>query len=255
MILDLLTLLSGSIAIFLVRNPAGVRLAVFVGTLLAILCWYGCYTYTRLWNKRFRVRVIHHMFCALAALITLVFSVLYPALAHVREAGEASIAVWESTINRDSLWAASTFRTAYQAVRNLGIEDFKGVPEPGAARSWIPTSRDESRQTAAGVYASSACNHFARSRPFLSKIIWARPGIPADVVFADVRQWHRTNPNYPPERAIGLAVEHIRGGLIAQVPRIVSLSRILTIALFLLAQAVPFGLVGWAAYRDIIVRA
>ena len=68
------------------------------------------------------------------------------------------------------------------------------------------------------VYATSACNNFARSRPFLSKVVWARPGIPADVVFADVRRWHQTNPNYPPARAIGLATEQIRTGLVAQVP-------------------------------------
>jgi hypothetical protein len=254
LILDLLSLLTGSVAIYSVRNPTGFRLAVFVGVVLALVCWYGCYAYTRLWNRRFHVKPIHHVLCALAALITLGFSVLYPALAYVREAGEASIASWEATVNRDGVWAATTFRTAYQAVRKLGIEDFKGVPEPGAVQSWIPTSHDESRQTAAGVYASSACNHFSRSRPFLSKLVWARPGIPTEVVFADVRRWHRTNPNYPPERAIELAVEQIRAGLVAQVPRIVALSRILTIILFLLAQAVPFGLVGWAAYRDIQVR-
>jgi len=198
---------------------------------------------------------LEHVLCAIAALITLAFSVLYPGIAYVRDAAEASIAVWEATISRDGAWAATTFREAYQAVRKVRPGDFRGVPPPGSPRSWIPTSTDESRQKAAAVYASSACAHFARSRPFLSKIVWARPGIPAEVVFADVHRWHQTNPNYPPERAIGLAVEQIRAGLVAQVPRLVATFRILTIILFLLAQAVPFGLVGWAAYRDIKVRA
>jgi len=255
LVFDLITLLAGSVAISAIRNPPGFRFAILAGIVLAALCWYGCYAYTRLWNTRFHVKPLHHLLCGLAALITLAFAMLFPALAYVREAGEASIAAWEATINRDTIWAGLTFRSAYQAVRKLGIEDFAGVPEPGSLRSWIPTTHDESRQTAASVYASSACSHFARSRPFLSKLVWARPGIPADVVFADVRRWHRTNPNYPPERAIGLAVEQIRAGLVAQVPRIVTVSRTLTIVLFLLAQAVPFGLVGWAAYRDIKVRA
>jgi len=255
LIFDLLSLLTGSVAIFSVRNPAGFRLAVLIGLVLAILCWFVCHVYARLWNRRFHAKAIHHALCALAALITLSFSVLYPALVYIREAGEASILSWQASINRDGQWAESTFRSAYQAVRKLGIENFAGVPPPGSAQSWIPTSHDQSRQAAAAIYASSACDHFAHHRPFLSKIVWARPGIPAEVVFADVRHWHRTNPNYPPERAIGLAVAQIRAGLVVQVPRIVAAARILTIVLFLLAQAVPFGLVGWAAYRDIKVRA
>ena len=255
MILDLLSLLGGAVVVFFAKNPKGFELALAVGLLLAGLCWYGCYTYSRLWNRRFHVKPVHHVLCAVAALITLLFSILYPALGYVREAGEVSITLWETTIRRDGVWAATTFRNAYAAVKRLGLEDFRAVPQPGIPGSWIPTTNDRSRQAAASAYASSACIHFARSRPFLSKVVWARPGIPADVVFEDVHRWHQRNPNYPPERAIGLAVEQIHAGLIAQVPRLVTISRMLAVILFFLAQAVPFGLVGWAAYRDIKVRA
>ncbi len=255
MLLDLLSLFVGAIAIFIVKNPHGFEGAVAVGLLLAGLCWYGCYVYTRLWNKRFHVKPIHHVLCAIAALITLLFSVLYPALGYLREAGEASIAVWQAMVQQDPVWAAATFRNAFQAVRTLGIEDFRGVPVPGSPGSWIPTTKDKSRQEAASVYATAACTNFARTRPFLSKIVWARPGVPADVVFQDVHNWHQRNPNYPPSRAIALAVKQIQARLVAQVPQLVSLSRALAVALFFLAQAVPFGLVGWAAYRDIKVRA
>lgn len=255
MLLDLLSLLGGAVAVFFLKNPRGFVLAVAVGVLLAALCWYGCFAYTRLWNRRFHVKPAHHMLCAVAALITLLFSLLYPALGYVREAGEVSVAAWEATIRRDSVWATATFRNAHQAVRSLGIEDFRGVPPPSSPGSWIPTSHDRSRQEAASTYATSACIHFARSRPFLSKVVWVRPGIPAEVVFEDVHRWHQRNPNYPPERAIGLAVQQIRAGLIAQVPRLVSIFRILAVVVFFLAQGVPFGLVGWAAYRDIKVTA
>jgi len=254
LITDLLSLLAGAAGIFLVKDHGGFRWAVLIGLLLAGACWFGCYHYTRLWNKRFRVKPIHQVLCGVAALITLVFSVFYPALAYVRDAAEASITVWEGQIRLDGLWAAGTFREAYYAVRKLGIEDFRGIPGPGAPRSWIPTAHDKSRQEAAAIYASSACAHFASNRPFLSKVVWARPRVPAEVVFADVHHWHQTNPNYPPERAISLAAEQIRTGLVAQAPRLVSTMRFVAIILFLLAQALPFGLVGWAAYRDIKVK-
>jgi hypothetical protein len=252
--IDFLSLLVGAAAIFLARDPGGFRWAAIAGIVFAGLCWWGCYYYTRLFNTRYRVKLIHQALCASAALITLMFAVLYPALAYVGDAADLSIKVWEATLSVDVPWAATTFREAYTAVRRLGIEDFSGIPEPGAANSFIPTSHDESRQRAASVYASAACDHFAVSRPFLSKVVWARPGIPTEAVFEDVRRWHASNPNYPPVRAIALAGEQIRSRLAIQTPHLVSMLRLLAVALFLLAQAVPFGLIGWAAYRDIKVK-
>lgn len=255
MITDFLALLFSSIGMFITRNSGGFRLALLVGIALAVLCGYVCHRSAHWWNRRFHRRLAHHALCLLSALITLIFAILYPAVSYFREAGEASIEVWRAAINSDPAWAESTFQKAYNAVRELGIEDFAAVSPPGSARSWIPASHDESRQTAASVYAESACAHFAHSRPFLSKMVWARPGVPAETVFSDVRRWHLTNPTYPIERAIELAVEQIRSRLIAQVPRIVTLSHILTVLLFLLAESVPFGLIGWAAYRDIKIQA
>ena len=54
--LDLLTLILLSFGIMATTEP-GVFLAyVTVGLLLAGLCWYGCNVYTRLWNRRFRLK-------------------------------------------------------------------------------------------------------------------------------------------------------------------------------------------------------
>jgi len=250
---DLFSLLSEATAIFSVRTADGFWSSVAVGLLLAALCWYACHWYARLWNRRFQLRITHHTLCTLAGLTALAFSVLYPAVRYVGDAAEASSTLWEIAIRGDSNWADTTFREAYEAVRRLGVEDFRGVPPAGSPSSWIPTTSDQSRQEAAAVYASAACRHFARSRPFVSKIVWARPGVPADIVFADVQRWHQTNPQYPPDRAIQLAAEQIRAGLIRQVPRLVSMFRVATLLLFILAQTISFGVVGWAAYRDIKV--
>lgn len=252
--LDMLSLLVGSVGVFLVTDPAGFRFAILTGVLLAVVFWYACYIYTRLWNKRYHMTPIHHMVCALAALITLAVAILYPAVDHVRKAEEASIALWQATINGDKIWAKFTLDNAYQAVRKLGIEDFTDIG-PGGTGSWIPTSHDESRQTAAGVYATSAWEHFTRSRPFLSTVLSGQRGIPTDVVFADVRRWQQTDPNYPPRRAIELAVQQIRASLEAQTQQLVSALHMKMVFAFVLAQGLAFGLAGWAAYRDIKVRA
>ena len=44
------------------------------------------------------------------------------------------------------------------------------------------------------------------------------------------------------------------GGPNTKTPHLVSMLRLFSLAMFLLAQAVPFGLIGWAAYRDIKVK-
>jgi hypothetical protein len=254
LILDFLSLLVGTVAIFVVRDAGAFRWAVLLGIVFSGLCWCGCCLFTRLFNTRYRTKLIYHGLCLSAALLTMILAVLYPALAYVDGAADLSIRLWETSLSVDAPWAAATFREASAAVRKLGVEDFTGIPEAGTPDSFIPTTHDESRQRAASVYASAACDHFAASRPFLSKVVWARPGIPAEAVFEDVRRWHETKPNYPPVRAVALAGEQIRGRLASQTPHVVYLLRVITLALFFLIQVVPYGLNGWAAYRDIKVR-
>ncbi len=251
---DLLSLLIGSIPIYIAKDPGGFRLALLIGLVLAALCWYICSVYARSWNRRFHIRFSHHVLCAFASILTLFFAVIFPALAYTKEAALASIDLWKYQLNLDSPWAAATFARAYEEVKRLGIEDFSRVPPPGAPNSFIPTNHDESRQVAALAYANEACRHFDDRRPFLSKVVWSSPGVPSRTIFNDVHQWHQTNPNYPPSRAIEIAAGQIRQGLEPQVPRVVYLSRIAVLILFALVQAVPFGLIGWAAYRDIKVR-
>ena len=166
-------------------------------------------------------------------------------------AGNISITSWEITVKSDKVWADTTFRNAYEAVKKLGIEDFRDVPLPGLPGSHIPVNQEKSLQEAASTYASSACDNFSHNRPFLGMIVWARPNIPAEVVLEDSQRWLRNNPIYPPERAIKLVVQQIRMSLLAQVPRLVVICRVLAVFIFLFSQVVPFGLIGWAAWREI----
>lgn len=242
---------SRSINVFLYGNTQRFGLSLAVGVLLAVLSWYACFMHSRLWNIRFHLKLLHHLLCAIAAFITLLFSVLYPSLAYVGEAGVISITSWENAIKLDTVWADATFRKAYEAVKKLGVEDFSSVPQPGLPGSHIPVNQEKSLQEAALTYASSACTHFSQSRPFLGAVVWARPTIPAGVVLEDSQRWLQHDHIYPPDRAIMLVVRQIRISLFEQVHRLVIISRVLAIFIFLLTQAVPFGLIGWAAWREI----
>lgn len=254
MLLDFLSLLGGCIALFSVREPGLFRITLLAGVVFAGLCWYVCAVYTRLWNKRFHVTLMHHVLCVFASLCTLGFVILFPSLFYTKDVALASITLWQQQIKTDSSWADDTFAKAYDKVKELGIEDFSNAPPPGTPGSLIPTNQDQSRQTAAEVYADEACRHFDSKRPFLSKVVWSSPGVPSATIFQDTTEWFQTNPTYPPERAIDLAANQIKEGLEPQAPRVILLSRAAVGAFFVIVQAIPFGLIGWAAYTDIKVR-
>ncbi|MDX1982857.1 MAG: hypothetical protein SFV51_21485 [Bryobacteraceae bacterium] len=251
MLADLFSLLLGCIPIYMAKAPGSFRLTVLAGVVLAGLCWYLSSVYTRMWNKKFRITATHHFLCGFASVCTLLFTILFASLYYTRDAALISIGAWQLQLNNDAIWAERTFSKAYEKVKDLGTEDFSNAPPPGSPNSFIPTNSDESRQTAAAMYSNEACKHFDQKRPFLSKVVWSSPGVPSEVVFEDVKHWHETNPNYPPSRAIEIAANQIKQGLQPQAPRVIYLSRLAVAALFLLIQAIPFGLIGWAAYRDI----
>jgi hypothetical protein len=253
MLLDLVSLLLGCITIFHAKEPEVFAMTLLAGVILAGVCWYVCTVYTHYWNRRFQVTLIHHILCGFASICTLIFIVLFVSLFYTKEAALASIEAWQAQLNLDSAWADRTFAMAYDKVKELNIEDFSNTQPPGTPGSLIPTTKDESRQTAASVYANEACRHFDTNRPFLSKIVWSSPGVPSETIVKDTNEWFQSNPVYPVTRAIDIAANQIREGLEPQVPRVLTLARTAVFVLFVLIQAIPFGLIGWAAYTDIKV--
>lgn len=251
---DFLSLISGAFAIFLAKERAAFAV-VFVGAVgLAVLCWLGCSVYSRLWNKRYRVRPVHHVLCGLAALITLLAAMVFAPLKHAAAAAGVSIEAWKIQLKLDRLWADQTFKQAYERVRDLGMEDFSNAPPPPMGRT-IPATNEESKLKCASVYANQAARHFLTNRPYLGRIAGASSEIPQDVLLDDMhRHFASVGNNYPADKAISLVGDEVRRDLETKLPRVVYSLRLQLVTLFLLFQAIPFGLVGWAAYRDLKVR-
>jgi hypothetical protein len=234
--------------------------ATFLGTLiggflLGAICWLLCSRYSRLWNLRYRVTLTHHVLCGIAAVLTLLFILTFVSLKYTRQVAEAIIASWQQQIQADSAWENKTFRKAFEQIKALGVEDFSNYPHPDQGGHTAPASKQESRQTLATVYATEAVKHFNKSHPYLSMILRAEPGISPKIISDDVTAFFAAHPGelYLNMNAVRLAADHIRRGLDVQVPRVVPISRTVIVILFLLVQAIPFGLIGVAAYRDLKV--
>jgi hypothetical protein len=262
---DLLSILVGCLALYAKQQSGRFVGTLVLGVIIAALCWMACSQYSRLWNKRFHLTFGHYFWCSLAAVLTLVFVVLFPALQYTRDVALASIEVWRLQIAVDPIWSAKTFREAYYAVhRQTGdaAEDFTGYPPPEAGGTTIPCHNEITRLTYASIYANDAAQYFSASRPFLGKVLTAHASVPKSVIVENLQEYFagkiplrpgETIQTYQSSRAIDLAADEIKKGLDEQVPRVVSISRWTVIGLFILAQAVPFGIIGWAAYRDIRV--
>ena len=59
------------------------------------------------------------------------------------------------------------------------------------------------------------------------------------------------NQLYLSSNAVKLVAKTIKDDLETQAPRIVTISRSILVLLFIIVQAIPFGLIGWAAYQNL----
>lgn len=252
---DFLSLLVGALSISFASEKVFTSVVLIGALLLAGLCWWACSVYSHLWNRRFRVSITHHVMCAFAAMITLVAAIVFVSLRYAEAAAVISVEAWKVELDLDKGWANSTFATAYQRVKALGLEDFSKTPPPPLG-STIPAVNERSQIECAYTYATSAANHFNGRRPYLSSISSAQAEIPREVLRDDIRLHFATiDRNYPTDKAIALVSREIRKELGAKLPRVVKVLRIQLLVVFVLCQLIPFGLVGWAAHRDLKVRA
>jgi hypothetical protein len=230
------------------------RAVLIIGFLLGIACWVACSYYSRLWNLRYRITITHHILCGIAAILTFVFTLVFSGLQYTKEAASVLIDVWQKfEIKLDDSWKQQTFEKAYNKVKALGIEDFSKYPPPTQGGRVIPTTKNESYNAVATIYANEAVQHFKEAHSYLSKILWAESDIPAQVIHGDIERFFKANRGgtYSTEEAVILAANLIKQGLDLQVPRVVTISQIITVILFFFVQSVPFGLIGYSAYKDL----
>jgi hypothetical protein len=242
-----------------IRGLQQFLVAVVAGTLLAAAAWWLAHFVALGFNRQFSFNAQHHVYCGIAAVITLLFTILFFAMQYTADAARALVNQWEVAIRSDSDWARDTFIAAYEAAYNLRdasgkqLEDFTNYPHPSRGGHLIPLNEKLTQSTVAEVYVDAAIKHFRKGHPFLSKVLWARGGVAPDMIKSDMERYFHQNPGgtYNIGEAIALAGREIRSGLVEQAPRVVLISRILLVVAFLLIQAVTFGLLIRAALANI----
>jgi len=227
--------------------------AVLLAIALGALCWVACSYYTRLWNKRFHVRFQHHLLCAFAAILTVIFTVQFRAVGNLELIVDDIIEYWHEKLIDNNDFHAQTYEHAFYTLKDMNPSAFKGVPEPGSRNSYIPFANNDMIQMCVETYVEEACANFSTRNPFLDMMLKAQPGISEDNIIADISEYFRTNPGtaYPLRRAIQIAAEHIRESLFKQSPETVWKTRLILVFLFLVVQMIPFGAITYFAYKDL----
>ncbi len=233
-------------------SPRTFLLTIAGAIIVAGAFWWICTNYYRLWNLRFRIGGIHHALCAVAAAMTLVFTVVYVSMRNTAEITNRAISQWHEGARKDRKLIDAAFARGYYAVKATGLEDFSKAPLPGQPGAMLPLSRQDTRELASKSYVAELLDDFRKKNPFLVRAL-SLPDPPLGKIQADRDRFTKANPgkNYDMSRAVDLAATHTRDLLVPQSPRTVTYVRRLAILLLLLFQAIPFAVIGFAAYQDL----
>ena len=262
MITDFGVLISGLLARFWGESHVMFGLTGAVGLLLAGLSWWLASWVAANFNRQFSMHWQHHLYCGIAAAITLVCTILFVTCRYTEPVAEGLVDVWTRNVLEDGSWREALFRQTYDAVYALRdaagkqLEDFTGHPRPGTGqKTTIPTNQEASKQTAAQAYAKGALEHFRAQHGFLSTVLWPHAEAAREAIAKDMaRVFDSGTQSYDPKDAIELASGKIRQELKIKASRIVVLSRVVLVCLFLVVQGLTLGLLIRAALADIPER-
>jgi hypothetical protein len=245
------------VAMLATRQPAMFGFTVLMGVVLAAACWWICTHYSRLWNLTFRITPLHQILCAGAAVLTLVFWILFVSLQYTKQVAQDAIDTWHRQVESDPVFHRQVKQRIYYMVKATNQEDFRRYPAPETVvgEPLVPISKPGSKKILATVTANEALKLFRQENPFLSNVLSLPARVPDGILVTDIANYFATRHGgtYPFNRSLDLTADQIKARLDPETPRVVLVARLILTAGFLLAQAIPFSVIGWAATRDLKV--
>src|ERR1700691_4721937 len=79
-------------------EPLLFGLTLLAGVILAALCWWAATHYSRLFNLTFQINMLHQILCAGAAMLTLIFCVLFVSLKFTKQIAQQAIDSWDHEV-------------------------------------------------------------------------------------------------------------------------------------------------------------
>ena len=236
--------------------------AIAFGFLLSGLSWWFTSWIVFHYNRQFSFHWPHHFLCSVTAAVTLFCTVGFATCRYTGPVAERMVDQWKWAITHDEAWNDAIFQKTYDAVFALRdaagnqLEDFTNYPRPTTnGGNTVPTSDIKSQQVAATINANGAVEYFRSRYPFLSSILWPHSEDAIEAVAKDMqRVFNSGGHTYNAADVLDLASKTILHELKAKTSRIVLLSRIALVVIFLVFQGITIWLLIRAALRQIKVH-
>lgn len=229
-------------------------ISLFIGALTGGLFWWLAAMSSRLWNKRFHLKIGLQILCGIAAVLAIVFAVTFSSSYKMGDAVKIRISAWTDDIKLDAEWSNEVFCDAWDEVARLGHEaDVRMEPSPRTDPSirLISMGHPESKKAVVRTYVKASFEKFAEDHPYLNSIISPTSEIPEKRLTASTLGWFRDKPGeaYPLSEGVNVVVTMLEEQAKDQVLEVAAYTRRLSIALLLITQFPVFALIAFFAHR------
>jgi hypothetical protein len=220
-------------------------LAIAFGVAIGLSCAHVSW----LFHIHYRLRFAHYILCLLAATVTAYCTLAIISFTSSKRYALAAVDAARTVANFDRHWSNRAYKEAFFKVKNLNLENFDGVQEPGRPESWIPMKNPESRAVVGAIYAAAATQHFRWLNIFMQRDNAAF----ADRIRRDVDIINDAPTAYHPSRLIEISTENVVSQIKARLERFVWLNVAIDLVFFTVVQFISFGVISRAAYKAIKV--
>ena len=230
-------------------------LTVIGALVFSVLVGLACHYSYKLWNKSYRTTFTHKIVTMISSILSFLFIICFVGFTFLEEVAMSNILIWKESLQSDKEYTDNAFSKAYQNVKELGIENFSNVPEPGQLGSRIPVTKTESQLEAGKTYYEEAVKNFKKSHGFLNAILSVKSENTPEAIQKDMEQYFSGgNSSYSPDNGIKIVANNLKESLFEQAPKVVKVSRISLVLLFILTQMIPFGIISYSAYKDLKIQ-
>lgn len=230
-------------------------LTILGALVFSALIGLACHFFYKLWNKSYKTTLTHKIMTVFSSVLSFLFIICFVGFTFLEEVAMSNILIWKENLHTDKEYTDNAFAKAFQNVKELGTENFSNVPEPGQSGSHIPVTRTESQLEAGKTYYQEAVNNFKKTHGFLNAILSVKSENTPEAIQKDMQQYFSNgNSSYSPENGIVIVANNLKESLFEQAPKVVKVSRIILILLFILVQMIPFGIISYSAYKDLKIQ-
>jgi len=229
-------------------------ISIVVGGLIGALFWWLATQWTKLWNKRYQVRVGLQVLCGFTLLLTIIFSVTFASSKNLEEVIKFRLQEWKKTALEDQDWAKECFCDAWDAVAKLGHEPgvrLSPSPRTDSSLRVITMSHAESKAAVSRTYATKALRRFESSSPYLASILRPATEIPKERINLSMLSWFTDHPgqSYPLEEGMNVALGMLQDQAKQEVDDVAAYIQRMSVCLFLIIQIVLFVIIALFAHQ------